>query len=158
MANKKYQISGLKETMNAIRKLPPKFQGGKVVRPIFRQGLRKFIKPEMVRNAPRDTDNLVNNIKIKNDRSRHDAVTLYVKNDAFYALFIEKGTSVRMIKGRGKYGYGVTRGRMKRKPFFYPAIYNNADQYINFTSKNFGKLAEKYLNRASKGIIKKLGK
>lgn len=44
------------------------------------------------------------------------------KNPAYILRFIELGTAVRELKGRGKYKKGTNRGVLEAKPFFSSAV------------------------------------
>ena len=56
------------------------------------------------------------------------------KNPAFLLRFIEQGTDIRKLKGRGKYRKDTNRGILEPRPFFAPAVqskYTAAQDLLN---------------------------
>lgn len=49
----------------------------------------------------------------------------------FHGRFVEFGTRARILKGRGKYPFGTSRGVMPARPFVAPAFRQTHQQVLN---------------------------
>ena len=119
------KIEGLSEMNKALKKLD-----AKVATKISRAGLAeaaKVMRKEMRARAPRDSGNLRKNIKYKLKRFQRRGYkgSVGVMSKAFYASFIEYGSSPHKIKGvaiEGKPFASVDHPGIEAKPFLRPAF------------------------------------
>jgi|SRR5579883_1267088 len=96
MANTKFEIKGVKETLKMLKTLDAKV-AKKVSRSAMRKGM-KVIKNQVKENAPVDSGALKDSVKIKAGKRSRNKISIEVvigdglgKGDTYYAAAVELG-------------------------------------------------------------------
>lgn len=158
MAKSTVRIEGLKEAKKLLDALP-KSANDKVLYDLHRSAAN-IVKKEIISNAPEgDNDSksgnkIAANVVIKKNAKSRNAVSVGFLKRSFYVRFLEFGTRVRKLLGRGKYPQGTNRGTMTRRPFIARSHESAFPKVIKYFETNFLKVVNRSLRRQVKRLKK----
>ena len=153
MANQGMDVLGATELMKVLDDLPNDL-GVKVLKDINRSGATIY-RNEIKSAAPVGDDRIYKAIKIQNDRTDGTGLLVGVGSKAFWARFIEFGTTIRRTKGKGEVQKkAASRGKMNAKPFVAPAIEGSTERAIEAIFNKMGKRVFLFLKRETKKVNK----
>lgn len=137
MADKGFELKGLKEILEALKGLESK-EVDNIINAIQKKVLKDDVIDPVKAALPYS---LKTKQAIKIVKDREDPLTLYagVTSDAFWLRFVERGTRIR--KGRGQ---------IIAKPRAIPTIESKPEDIIEFFNSEFGEEVAEILRKKIK--------
>lgn len=138
------KIDGLKELMDALKSLKPKFQH-QVLKSFFRETATKQVVKPLRAHLPYSKDTL-KNIKVYTSRRDRNKTAVFagLSYSRFWIRFHEKGTKPRYTKK------GAFRGQLMAKPKIEPFVDSRTDDVVKYINKEMGNSVEKILSKKLK--------